>query len=431
MRKTGIWAVSIIMVLLMGNCARNEQREELTAEGNWLKDHIHEMETTNPVPSNLDDLNPLMAMAENARIVGIGEATHGTSQFFKIWHRVFKALVMNHGYRLIIMEMDLIPYYRMNNYIVKDEGIIDIWFYGPRTREINDLIDWMHQYNLGKADNDKIWLLGSDCRSYREHIDYILEVTKDIDAGLSGKLAGLYAELYAFESGFDYRDEAPEAQKSRVRSDLQKARDAIINQQGSIVASIGEWDYSFLQRAATVVIQSEEFYAFPDSPSIRDQHMAGNIRWLTQRFGNARTLITAHNEHVAYRVRDDLYNLEWDSIGYFLREYFGAGYLSIGQTFFQGSFFCYWGTGVVGPALEDSYEYYFEQAKTPLFYLDLRQLDLSATGAWWVDGPRRFRLIDERFTAETTEEETYCVRPIRQDFDIIIYIDQSSPYTWN
>jgi erythromycin esterase-like protein len=250
MRKTGIWAVSIIMVLLMGNCARNEQREELTAEGNWLKDHIHEMETTNPVPSNLDDLNPLMAMAENARIIGIGEATHGTSQFFRIWHRVFKALVLNHGYRLIIMEMDLIPYYRMNNYIVKDEGIIDIWFYGPRTREINDLIDWMHQYNLDKADNDKIWLLGSDCRSYREHIDYILEVTKDIDAGLSGKLAGLYAELYAFESGVDYRDEAPEAtcRKPGMPSSTNRDRSLPASENGITVFCRGRPRWSFKVR---------------------------------------------------------------------------------------------------------------------------------------------------------------------------------------
>lgn len=431
MKKTDILAVSMIIVLLMGNCSGSEPVEELTAEGNWLKSHIYELVTTNTGTSDLDDLTPLMAMVENARVVGIGEATHGTSQFFKIWHRVFKALVLNHGYRLIIMEMDFIPYYRMNNYIVKNEGIIDIWFYGPRTREINDLIDWMHQYNLGKPDAEKIWLLGSDCRSYREHIDYILEVTEGIDADLSGKLDGLYAELYAYESGFDYRDEAPGSQKSRIRNNLYKARDAIINRQGSIVTAIGEWDYSFLQRAATVVIQSEEFYAFPDSPSIRDRHMADNIRWLTERFNSAQALATGHNEHMAYRVRDDLYNLEWDSIGYFLREYFGTGYLSIGQTFFQGSFFCYWGTGMVGPALEDSYEYFFEQAKTPLFYLDLRLLDVSDPGAWWIEGPRRFRSIDERFTADTIEEETYCVRPIRQDFDIIIYINQSSPYTWN
>jgi erythromycin esterase-like protein len=163
---------------------------------------------------------------------------------------------------------------------------------------------------------------------------------------------------------------------------------------------------------------------------LRDRHMADNIRWLYQRFGNAKTVTTSHNEHLAYRVGDDLYNIQWNSTGFYLREYVGSGYVSLGQTFYQGSFHCYWGNGTVGPPLEGSYEYFFEMAKTPLFYLDLRMLDTGSEGAGWIDDPRLFRSIDEGFTGETQDRDTFCLRPLTEDFDIIIYIEQSSPFNY-
>lgn len=82
------------------------------------------METLNPRTTNSDDPGALTEMVAGSRIVGIGEATHGTAQFFKTWHRVFKALVLGSRFRLIIMEWDFIPFYRMNRFIVHNQGNI-------------------------------------------------------------------------------------------------------------------------------------------------------------------------------------------------------------------------------------------------------------------------------------------------------------------
>jgi len=433
MRVHGFFSILLIGTLLcIGGCTTADEGGGLenpeTPEGIWLLDHIHVLESANPESPSDVDLQPLLDQARQVRIIGMGEATHGTGPFFASMHRIFRALAAHENYRLVILEMNFMPFYQLNQYVVHDRGSLNEWFTGPYFQEYTDLIEWMHEANLNRSENQKLWLLGCDILSYRSHIEDILEMVTEVDSNLLATLTDLYAEFQTWTSGFDYHDQAPEAIKKRIRADIREAHEAIIAGKNRLVDGIGEWEYSFLERAAAVVIQSEDFFSNVGSPEVRDRYMTDNIQWLIERFGQPKALVYAHNEHVALRARDDLYGRSYDSIGYFLRQAHGSQYFCIGQTFYEGTFHTYWGTGRVGPPLDTSYEFIFEQARRPFFFLNLRGLDTSAEAARWIEGPRPLRHIDERFQAGFADEDTFNIRSIVADFDGIVYIRDSTPY---
>ncbi len=432
--KYFLFVILFFFILSGISCSTDDSEESVeyqqptTPEGGWLLGKIAVLETVSPNVDDLTDLNPLTDNVGHCKVVGVGEASHGTSEFFQMKHRILKTLVMRKNFKLFIPEQDFITTYQLNNYIVKNQGSAYTWFYYIPMGEYFDLIEWMHDYNVNKNESEKIWIWGCDILSYNKHISYVKDVLEGTDLQLYEIVSQLYDGLSSYSSGFDYGDMAMESEKEKIRTDINTALDEIVREKDSLILKLGKWDYDILERAALVVIQSEDFYSHKDFPAVRDKYMFENIVWIMAKFGNAKTVHSSHNEHISIKLRDDIYNREWDSTGFYLKEKFGDGYSGIGLTFYEGSFHIWWGTGSVGPPIEGSYEYYFEQAKRPLFSLHLKGLDYGTSEGNWIGGPRMFRHIDERFTADMPEEDTFNIRPMLEDFDWIIYIKDSTPY---
>lgn len=122
----------------------------------WLKENSIPFASVNPQETN-SDLLPLKDVIGSARLVGLGEATHGNKEFSQVKHRMLKFLVEEMDFDGLIMEVPQEPAKNIDNYIKTGEGdpkklLTDLGYWITRTQEVLDMIDWMRSYNAHSPD---------------------------------------------------------------------------------------------------------------------------------------------------------------------------------------------------------------------------------------------------------------------------------------
>jgi erythromycin esterase-like protein len=127
-------------------------------------------ENTYPLKSvdagqGFDDLQPFKTILAGKRIVALGEATHGTSQFFRMKHRLVEFLTTEMGFRHFGMELSPMDGQLLNEYIQgKDEDPKKVLYWPWNTWEVMDMLDWMRAYNARVSLDQRITLHGIDPR---------------------------------------------------------------------------------------------------------------------------------------------------------------------------------------------------------------------------------------------------------------------------
>lgn len=123
------------------------------------------------------ELNQLNYYFEDVRLIGLGESTHGTSEFTLMRHRLFRFLVEEHDYNTIFLEEDYATCLRVDNYIKGAEDnpieVVKSFNQWPwMTQEMADLIEWMREYNSDKK-NEQLSFVGIDMQYYKTTLDLI------------------------------------------------------------------------------------------------------------------------------------------------------------------------------------------------------------------------------------------------------------------
>ena len=112
------------------------------------------------------DMEPLKKIVGDARIVALGEATHGTREFFLLKHRMLELLVTQMGFSIFSIEANMPESYRLNDFVLKGEGDPAKLIKGPLTlwdtQEVLDMVLWMREYN--KSGKGRVEFTGSICR---------------------------------------------------------------------------------------------------------------------------------------------------------------------------------------------------------------------------------------------------------------------------
>ena len=110
-----------------------------------------------------DDLQPLKPLLSGKRIMALGEATHGTSQFFRMKHRLLEFLVIEIGFRHFGMEVSPADGRLFDEYIQGD-GVSprNVLYWPWATLEVLDMLDWMRAYNAGAEPGQRITFHGID-----------------------------------------------------------------------------------------------------------------------------------------------------------------------------------------------------------------------------------------------------------------------------
>ncbi len=124
----------------------------------------------------------------NKPIIGLGESTHGTAEFFNAKRRIFRYLVENHGYRVFAFEADFGESLFVGEAV--QEGLKSqipelmsekMHFWTWRTREVQNLLEWMSEYNVGKSEEDKVHYMGVDCQYNTYHPELLKQYLQNAD----------------------------------------------------------------------------------------------------------------------------------------------------------------------------------------------------------------------------------------------------------
>ncbi|MER6628008.1 erythromycin esterase family protein [Streptomyces sp. NPDC000987] len=357
---------------------------------------------------DLGDLRPLGRAVDGAVIVGVGEATHGSHQFFTLQQRVFRYLAAEKGFTSLAREAGWDAGLRIDDWVLTGRGDIRrimreafqsedrLW----NNQEYLDLFRWMRAHNAHSG--RKLRFVGDDIAPVEPALyDRVLRYVGRRFPALRARFTGLYRDhptggVLAATREFRNR---PQDQRLDLARRTRQAYELLRAQPPG--KDRGEFDWTV--QHARVIAQSTRFYAFDNKTEgarqdlYRDEQMAANLTWWYEHTGS-RTVLAAHDGHVALVSNSPAYPRPQ---GAFLRDRFGAGYLSVRTSFGEGSFVAYDDLGTrlprplrtftVGPPARGTNEYTLDLVPHPDYLLDLRTVRQPARQ--WLAGARPTREI--------------------------------------
>lgn len=380
------------------------------------------------------DLAPLKQIVGNARIVSLGEGTHGTREFFQMKHRVLEYLVKEMGFTMFAIEATWAEANRVNDYVMNGTGdpavlLSNLYFWTWNTQEVLAMIQWMREYNRTTTGR-KIGFYGFDMQFSRVTMNDVESYLQRVDPAMAERVAALYLPYRAYQDAIasntrNYAD-APANERQQCRANVQTVHDLVHAQESNYVRASSQADYDRALRAARIVVQNEEMRANSGTAySIaRDRSMAENAAWLLQQGGQgAKIVLWAHNAHVANSTQ---FGIEW--MGYHLRKQFGSDMVIMGFSFGEGKFNAVEsnGTSYTGLkplstsfAADNSFEYQFRRLQLPRFFVDLRTFATTPDGRWMQE-PRPLRSIGAVF-APSYEKNYFYSTTLPKEYDVMIY----------
>ena len=266
---------------------------------------------------NLDD---------HVRLVGLGEATHGNSDFQDLKLEVLKTLVEKNNLKSFAIEADFGEGMIINNYIhgnKRDENISRIFSFNIyHTKNMNDLINYMFDYNQKAKDEDKLSFYGFDMQNPEKSIELILDFCKENNILQERDLQKDFSFI---------KDE-------KLKISQIKDKEALLLEIKAYADALSSPNAKILSRAITNVLNSIKYYEldfndYAKANNVRDEFMAENVKWISgfeKSRGNDLVLISGHNGHLAKRGKF------YEPMGSHLKEIFGEKYFIIGTDFYKG-----------------------------------------------------------------------------------------------
>ncbi len=372
--------------------------------------------------SGLADLEPLRAMVGSARIVSLGEATHGTREFFTMKQRILEYLVEEMGFTVFAIEANLPEADRVDDYVMNGEGdagaaLTGMYFWTWDTEEVLDQIEWMREYNLRRGNRPPVRFRGFDMQTITKAVPLVQDYVDRVDGGRAAEIRSLYNCIAAHRSN-TYGGLSRSSQNN-CRMNVENAHDLLAQRRDTYIAASSKDEYERILRYARVVVQAESSWT---NRGRRDDFMAENVEWLADTLHPGEKMVLwAHNMHVAAS--------EWWMMGSPLRQRFGAGMVIVGFAFDRGSFNAYANGRLVPNTIHsspaDGFEAYLAEARRPRFLLDLRNPSSPAAAA----------LLGERRTiwtigalwneANRLSDHRYPV-VLRSAFDILVYFQDTT-----
>ena len=266
---------------------------------------------------NLDD---------HVKVVGLGEATHGNSDFQDLRLEVLKTLVEKNNLKNFCLEADFGEGMMINNYIhgnKRAENISSLFSFNIyHTKNMNDLINYMFDYNQRAKDEDKLSFYGFDMQNPEKSMELILDFCKNNNI-LQDK---------------DLQEEFSFIKDKNFKISQIKDREDLLLEIKAHVDSLSSNSARLVSRALTNVLDSVKYYEldfndYAKANNVRDKFMAENVKWISdfeKSKGNDLLLISGHNGHIAKSGKF------YEPMGSHLKEIFGEKYFIIGTDFYKG-----------------------------------------------------------------------------------------------
>lgn len=389
---------------------------------NWLKENAIQFNTAEPVEDDTD-LEKLKSLIGDAKIVSLGEGTHGTSEFFKMKHHIVKFLAEEMGFTVFAIEANMPEARRVNDYILYGKGdvkeaLAGLYFWTWNTQEVLDMLKWMREFNAsGKG---HIEFYGFDMQFPQVAMKNVEQFIEKTEPEYFDSLASSYnkiKEIYKKRMSTSYKDFPDSLYENwyheafRVYKHLERKRGEYLK----------NFEYTVVEEAiqdCRIVVQSAA-KNMQGKPA-RDESMAANVEWIVSHSQpGTKIILWAHNGHVSKDVEF------YKPMGKYLYERYGNKMVVFGFLFGEGKYTANGKNGLssYGTSLPEPgcIEYAFQKTSIPQFILDLRNISYSSFSKW-LNEEMYFRSI-----GAMAMDYAFYKTVLPKQFDAVIYFDKTTP----
>ena len=396
----------------------------------WFKSAAIPIDSTSP-QSPLDDLLPLQSSIGNARIVAMGEETHGTREFFQLKHRMLEFLVERMGFTIFGIEANWPESLVVNDYVLDGNGdpeqaLAGLYFWTWNTQEVLDLIQWMRRYNQDPSHVKKVKFFGFDMQETRVAVTNVEVYLKTVDPEKANIAFAVLAPLSDAAGEREYANKSEQFRKN-IAEGINSLLARFDAEKKLYVGKSSAEAWLRARHNLEIVQQAERMNsAGPIGRySVRDRSMAENVKWiLDNEAPGSKIMLWAHNAHVSV-----LPSVITDPMGMTLRGTYGKEMVVCGFSFDHGSFQAIEkGKGLreftVGPAIAGSVDSTLSAIGIPLFAVDLRTAPSTGVVADWLNTPRLMRTIGAVYSDNSAK--TFYASMSLHSFDVLFFVDQTA-----
>lgn len=426
-----------LILLLLFSCAEKSGDYQVKE---WISEHAVPIATVQP-RSGFDDLEPIKDMVGDARIVSLGEPTHGNREVFQLKHRMIEFLVEEMGFNNFILECPFAEAYDINRYILDGIGdpkkaLAGIYFWTWDTEEILALIEWMRTYNSDPSHETKVKFYGMDVqdpeRAARVMLDYLKKVDPKLKEAVQPEL-GILEIQFSEPVSLGRRPYIPEEYDETSLLEIKRVMNAFHQNKQDYISATSETEWSWAKMHARQVeiwieacINEGENYV-----TIRDKEQAENIKWILDQQGDSsKAIVWAHNCHVSNAAPKDDVPMH----GYYLRKIYGDQLKIFGLFFNQGGFKAIDANmpskGVtnfsVGKAPPGTLEHALASCQHAHAFLDLGELPNKGPIREWFNTLRPTRHSGGGYNENNPEDYFWSYIPA-EAYDILVYLDSTTP----
>lgn len=405
-------------------------------------------DAADPLP-DIDDpeFGAVLDRYADKRVVLLGEASHGTSEFYRARAAITRHLIENHGFTIVAAEADWPDAAVINRHVRHEKAREDAepaftrfptWMW--RNTVVEGLVEWMRSHNATVLDADrKVGFYGLDIYNMRSSIEAVLAYLDDVDPEAARIARERYGCLTPWQHDPATYGRAVLTQGYRDCEDqvVQQLRD-LLERRLDYEAQDGN---EFLDAAqnARLVKSAERYYRImyyggAESWNLRDTHMFETLEHLLEAKGpDAKAVVWAHNSHIGDAratemgaVRDEI------NIGQLCRETFGDDAALIGFGTHKGTVAAAtdWGGDMevkeVRPSRDDSFERVCHDVDVPQFLLDLKRDEAVHRR---LTEQRLERFIGVIYRPETELQSHYAAASLAQQFDAWVWFDETRAIT--
>ena len=404
-----------------------------------------------PLSGEVDDYNQLLAVIGNARFCLLGEATHGTHEFYRERAEITKQLIKEKGFTAVAVEADWPDAFRVNRYVrgLSDDNNADealsgfkrfpTWMW--RNTVVVDFVEWLRAYNASLPnDSVKVGFYGLDLYSLYTSIEAVLSYLTRIDPEAAKRARYRYSCFEHF--GEDTQAYGYAATLGITESCEREVIDQLVElrRRAADYASrdgrVAQDEFFFAEQNARLVLNAERYYRTMfhgrvESWNLRDRHMAETLDALFTHLNSQRQpgkiAVWEHNSHLGDARATYMADYGELNVGQLVRERHGSQAVLIGFTTFTGTVTAAsdWDGPAerkrVRPALADSYERLLHDVGISNFVIDLHNSELSQL----LRNPRLERAIGVIYVPQTERQSHYFDARLSDQFDAVIHCDET------
>ena len=402
-----------------------------------------------PLVGDHNDYDALMLIIGDARLVLLGEASHGTHEFYRERARITERLIKEKNFTAVAVEADWPSAYRVNRYVrgmsndvSATEALADFkrfptWMW--RNADVLDFIGWLREHNDALESPGKhVGFYGLDLYSLNSSTRAVLDYLDKVDPQAAQRARYRYGcfdhfseniEAYGYAASFRLSTSC-EQQVIDELIDLRQQFAAYMRQDGN--AAMDEFFYA--EQNARLVKNAEEYYrsmfqSRVSSWNLRDRHMVETldalIKHLDRQDQHSKIVLWAHNSHLGDARATQMGQGGELNVGQLVRERYNQEAVLVGFTTHHGTVTAAsgWDSGAerkhVRPALSNSYESLLHETGLPSFMLPLRNSKASS----YLREPRLERAIGVIYLPETERSSHYFYATLPEQFDVVLHFD--------